>query len=250
MLHACTQRLAQGVSRRQIRTNECLGRAREVAPAAQPSTEALARGGGELPRRTCNQFHRRCGIHWWCCMHCCMKRLAQGVTRRRNPHQWVLRPCLGGSSRCPCLNGGACSRHRCVGKPHVQPTHELYPHPHQRWVRFIHMCCVLLTGRHPPTDPHQSVLGWCAGNAPPVLRWPGHLPCTELSVFRSTPQVGHRPTVDRPSGAFDRESDGQHFWTARDLGFNTPYKNLLNWLHTVFWLSRTCPTLAVVSRSS
>ena len=50
-MHCCMKRLAQGVTRRQIRTNECVGRAQEVATAAHASTEALARGGGVLPRR-------------------------------------------------------------------------------------------------------------------------------------------------------------------------------------------------------
>ena len=48
------KRLAQGDTRSRIRTNECLGRAQEVALAAHASTEALA-GGGELrASRTCN----------------------------------------------------------------------------------------------------------------------------------------------------------------------------------------------------
>ena len=47
VLHACTERVAQGVTRARIRTNECLGRAQEVALAAYASTEALA-GGAEV----------------------------------------------------------------------------------------------------------------------------------------------------------------------------------------------------------
>ena len=54
VLHGCMKRLAQGVTRTWIRTNECLGRALEVAPAAHASTEALACGGGVLSSRTCN----------------------------------------------------------------------------------------------------------------------------------------------------------------------------------------------------
>ena len=50
------KRLDQGVIRRRIRTNECLGRAQEVPPAAHSSTEALARGGGVFSSRTCNQY--------------------------------------------------------------------------------------------------------------------------------------------------------------------------------------------------
>ena len=71
VLHGCMKRLAQGVTRTWIRTNECLGRALEVAPAAHASTEALACGGGVLSSRTCRQFPWRCGwlIDWRCCMH-------------------------------------------------------------------------------------------------------------------------------------------------------------------------------------
>jgi len=43
---ACPGRVAQGVTRTRIRTNECLGRAQEVALAAYASAEALA-GGAE-----------------------------------------------------------------------------------------------------------------------------------------------------------------------------------------------------------
>ena len=53
-MHGCMKRLAQGVIRRRIRTNGCLGRAQEVPPAAHASTEALACGGGVLSSRTCN----------------------------------------------------------------------------------------------------------------------------------------------------------------------------------------------------
>ena len=52
-LHACIKCAAQGVTRARTRTNECLGRAQEVALAAHASTEALA-GGAELKAsRTC-----------------------------------------------------------------------------------------------------------------------------------------------------------------------------------------------------
>ena len=54
VLYACMKCVAQGVTRRRIRTNECLGRALEVALAAHASTEALACGGGVLSSRTCN----------------------------------------------------------------------------------------------------------------------------------------------------------------------------------------------------
>ena len=54
VLHACSECDAQGVTRARIRTNECLGRAQEVALAAHASTEALA-GGAELKASgTCN----------------------------------------------------------------------------------------------------------------------------------------------------------------------------------------------------
>ena len=46
VLHACPRRVAPGVTRSRIRTNECLGRAQEVALAAYASAEALA-GGAE-----------------------------------------------------------------------------------------------------------------------------------------------------------------------------------------------------------
>ena len=55
VLHGCMKRLAQGVTRSRIRTNECLGRAQEVALAAQDaSTEALTGGGESKASRTCN----------------------------------------------------------------------------------------------------------------------------------------------------------------------------------------------------
>ena len=54
VLHACTGRVAQGVTRARIRTNECLGRAQEVALAAHASTEALAGGAESKASRTCN----------------------------------------------------------------------------------------------------------------------------------------------------------------------------------------------------
>ena len=57
VLHACMKCVAQGVTRRRIRANECLGGALEVALAAHASTEALACGGGVFSSRTCNQFH-------------------------------------------------------------------------------------------------------------------------------------------------------------------------------------------------
>ena len=54
VLYACMKCVAQGVTRTRIRTNECLGRALEVAPAAHASTEALTAGGGVLSSSTCN----------------------------------------------------------------------------------------------------------------------------------------------------------------------------------------------------
>ena len=54
VLHGCMKRLAQGVTRSRIRTNECLGRAQEVALAAHASTEALAGGAEVVASRTCN----------------------------------------------------------------------------------------------------------------------------------------------------------------------------------------------------
>ena len=52
-LHACMKCVAQGVTRRRIRANECLGGALEVALAACASTEALACGGGVFASRMC-----------------------------------------------------------------------------------------------------------------------------------------------------------------------------------------------------
>ena len=54
VLYACMKCVAQGVTRRRICTNECLGGAQEVPLAAHASTEALADGGGVLSSRTCN----------------------------------------------------------------------------------------------------------------------------------------------------------------------------------------------------
>ena len=54
VLHACSKCDAQGVTRARIRTNECLGRAQEVALAAHASTEALAGGAESKASRTCN----------------------------------------------------------------------------------------------------------------------------------------------------------------------------------------------------
>ena len=53
-LHSWIECVAQGVTRRRIRANECLGGALEVALAAHASTEALACGGGVFASRTCN----------------------------------------------------------------------------------------------------------------------------------------------------------------------------------------------------
>ena len=71
-LHACMKCVAQGVTRRRIRTHGCLGGAPEVALAAHASTEALACGGGVLSSRTIVQPSPwRCGwlIDWQRCMH-------------------------------------------------------------------------------------------------------------------------------------------------------------------------------------
>ena len=153
------QRLAQGVSRRQIRTNECLGHAQEVAPAAHASTEALARGGGVLPRHTCNQFHRRCGIRWWCCMHCCMKRLAQGVSSRRIRTNGCFSRAFGGSSRCPCLNGGACWRHRCVGNA-ARATNSRAVPSFSPALRSFHTHVLRLAHRASPDDRSAPIGAW------------------------------------------------------------------------------------------
>ena len=53
-MYCCMKRLAQGVTRARIRTNECLGRAQEVALAAHASTEALAGGAESKSSRMCN----------------------------------------------------------------------------------------------------------------------------------------------------------------------------------------------------
>ena len=52
VLHAYVMRLAQGVIRKRIRTNESLGRASEVPPAAHAPTEALADGGDVFASHT------------------------------------------------------------------------------------------------------------------------------------------------------------------------------------------------------
>ena len=54
VLYACMKCVVQGVTRRRICTNGCLGGAQEVPLAAHASTEALAGGGGVLSSRTCN----------------------------------------------------------------------------------------------------------------------------------------------------------------------------------------------------
>ena len=127
----CMKRLAQGVIRRRIRTNGCLGRAQEVPPAAHASTEALACGGGVLSSRTCNHNSILALSDTGVDVHGCMKRLAQVRHPQTDPHQWVLGPCPGGTSRCPCINGGACLRRWRVIKPHVQP--QFHPCPLRHW---------------------------------------------------------------------------------------------------------------------
>ena len=79
VLHGCIKRLAQGVNRRRICTNGCLGRTQEIPPADHASMEALAAGGGVLVCRTCNQFHPPSLPSFsLAVLHGCMKRLAQG----------------------------------------------------------------------------------------------------------------------------------------------------------------------------
>ena len=83
VVYGCMKRLAQGVTRSQIRTNGCLGVAQGVAAAAHASTEALACGGGVLPSRRCNVPFSLAVWYPLAVLHACTKRLAQGVTRRR-----------------------------------------------------------------------------------------------------------------------------------------------------------------------
>ena len=166
VLHACLECVAQGVTRTRIRTNECLGRALEVAPAAHASTEALACGGGVLSSRTCNQFHPpflcmplRCSL---AVLHGCMKRLAQGsLIAVLHPHvtrTWIrTNECLGralevapaahASTEALACGGGVLSSRTCnhplggVGGSSIGGVAWLHEAP--------------CSGRHPHTDPHQ-----------------------------------------------------------------------------------------------
>ena len=162
-MHGCMKRLAQGVIRRRIRTNGCLGRAQEVPPAAHASTEALACGGGVLSSRTCNHNSILALSHWRCCMDRLHEAPCSGRHPQTDPHQWVLGPCPGGTSRCPCINGGACWRRWRVIKPHVQPVHPSLALTSTVLHAWLHEAPC--SERHLQTHRHQWVLGPCPGGA-------------------------------------------------------------------------------------